>query len=590
MPTFIEEVPELDICVRRPVIAKVVEDLFRQTNIDVNKISIYQMGRTVAIPQIHSTLDESVNKDRLSNETRVEIAMDEEITNVTIAPILYPDNIAIFNDPALQVSLVPTIVPTRTTISVRFVCASRVEAQNWQNAIRRQVSQRQFNPIHTVQFYYPIPLNHMYVLSKIHQMREAQQGYGDSLGEWLKTHFVNRFSVITNSAGKGTQFVIREQQTNIIGYYEFGEEVEKVEKEGEAGSYATEFTYSFFYERPENVVIKFPTVIHNQIVPKEIRDDRQIEDQYPDIYYTSNSGAAFREFSFTQQTNKPYKEFSGLAVPFFDEWYPKYRQKDYQSMLRITSQVLPSDLRWIGNLTDIKPHAFKAHVTAYMKGRPQAMARIRDHLFNVTVHRWDNLFASDELHIDSNFKVTTPVDLNLRDMWHLNIDICTDLRVLSKEALDELCIHYEVLKDWLEIFDPKNPLLNGDWITPPGQWCKNGNWCPWGGYDEHGNRQPGGGWCKDGSYNPGTYDENGYFTPGCVYCKDGSYCPPGSYCKNGNYCPPGGYCQNGDWCPGGYNPNDVLDNLDGINRKPLHLKFVAVYSLIFKHIREQPRR
>ena len=116
MPTFIEEVPELDICVRRPVIAKVVEDLFRQTNIDVNKISIYQMGRTVAIPQIHSTLDESVNKEILSNETRVEIAMDEEITNVTIAPILYPDNIAIFNDPTLQVSLVPTIVPTRTTI------------------------------------------------------------------------------------------------------------------------------------------------------------------------------------------------------------------------------------------------------------------------------------------------------------------------------------------------------------------------------------------------------------------------------------------------------------------------------------------
>lgn len=567
MPTFIEEVPELDICVRRPVIAKVVEDLFRQTNIDVNKISIYQMGRTVAIPQIHSTLDESVNKERLSNETRVEIAMDEEITNVTIAPILYPDNIAIFNDPALQVSLVPTVVPTRTTISVRFVCASRVEAQNWQSAIRRQVSQRQFNPIHTVQFYYPIPLNHMYVLSKIHQMREAQQGYGDSLGEWLKTHFVNRFSVITNSAGKGTQFVIREQQTNIIGYYEFGEEVEKVEKEGEAGSYATEFTYSFFYERPENVVIKFPTVIHNQIVPKEIRDDRQIEEVYPDIYYHSNSGTAFHEFAYTQQTNLPYASFTGLAIPFFDEWYPKYRQKYYENMFRITCQIAPQDLRWIGNVNDIKPHAIKTYVLHYMKRRPQSMAQRREHLFNVTVHRWDDLFASNELIIDKNLKVTTPVDLNLRDMWHLNIDICDDLSVLSDEALEDLCRYPQIIKDWLKIFKPHLSFDEAN-VRPPG------------GYDENGNRQPGGGWCEDGSYNPGTYDDDGIFTPGCFYCEDGSWCPPGDYDKDGNY------------KPGGYLPEDIRDIIKDkdflMNKRKAKLKTVGLYGLVCYNTKDHP--
>src|SRR5699024_7926036 len=109
----------------------------------------------------------------------------------------------------------------------------------------------------------------MYVLSKIHEMREKQAGYGESFGVWLKNNFSNRFSVVTNSAGHGSQFVIREQQTNIIGYYEFGEQVERIEKEDGAGSYAVEFSYSFFYDRPENVVLEFPTVIHNQIVPKE---------------------------------------------------------------------------------------------------------------------------------------------------------------------------------------------------------------------------------------------------------------------------------------------------------------------------------
>ena len=567
MPTFIEEVPELDICVRRPVIAAVLDDLFRQTNINTKELAVYQMGRTVAIPQLHSTLDESVNKERLATETRIEVGMDEEITNVTIAPILYPNNIAVFHDKALQVSLVPTVVPTKTTLSVRFVCSSRVEAQNWQQAIRRQVSQRQFNPIHTVNFYYPIPMNHMYGLSKIHEMRENQAGYGDTFGSWLKDNFTNRFSVITNSVGKGTQFVIREQQTNIIGYYEFGEEVEKVEKEEGAGAYAVDFSYTFFYERPENVVLKFPTVIHNQIVPKEIRDDRQVEEVHPEYYYNSNSGAAFHQFAFNGQTNLPYKRFTGLAIPFFDEWYPTYKSLYYENMFRITSQISPDDLRWIGNVNDILPYYMQGYVVAYMKSRPQQMTRRREHLFNVTVHRWDDLFASNELTIDKDLKVTTPADMNLRDMWHLNVDICYDLSVLSDEALEDLCKFPQVIDDWITIFRPDNPLRDII-IRPPG------------GYDKDGNPQPGGGYCKDGSYNPGRYDENGKFIPGCYYCKDGSWCPPGDYDKDGNY------------QPGGYQPEDIRDiitNPDNnflMNSRKAQLKMVGLYGLVVRHTKD----
>lgn len=592
MPTFIEEVPELDISVRRPVIADVLRDLFQQTNIDINKLPIYQMGRTVSIPQLNSTLDPTVNKERLSTETRIEVGMDEEITNPTIAPILYPDSISVFHDKALQVSLVPTIVPTKTTISVRFVCSSRVAAQNWQQAIRRQVAQRQFNPIHTVKFYYPIPMNHMYALSKIHEMREAQSGYGESFGQWLKDKFTNRFSVISNSVGKGSQFVIREQQTNIIGYYDFGEEVEKVEKEDSAGSYAVSFTYSFFYERPDNVVLKFPTVIHNQIVPEEIRDDRQIEEVHPEIYYSSNSGAAFNSFAFTGQTNLPYRSFPGLAIPYFDEWYPTYKQPYYENMLRITSQISPDDLRWIGNIDGVLPYVLEPHVIAYMKKTPHAMSTRREHLFNVSVHRWDELWATDELIVDKTLKVMSPVDMNLRDMWHLNVDICYDISTLSDRAFRELCAHPKVLQDWLYIFKPKVK-LDDVIIKPPGYWCENGNWCPPGGYDENGNKQPGGGWCADGSYNPGTYDENGIFTPGCPYCSDGSYCPPGEFDQNGKPQPPGGYDKDGNPQPGGYNPDDIKDvvaNPDNnflMNKTKKHIQTVGVYGLMVRHINDK---
>ena len=456
MPTFIQEVPELDICVRRPVVSAIIQDLFEQTNIDSSDLKIYQMGRTVAIPQLNSTLDEKINKERLGTDTRVEVTMDEVITNVTITPILYSNNIPVFVDPNLGVSIVPTMLSTKTTINVRFVCNSRSEAMNWQSAIRRQVQQRAFNPIHTVQYYYPIPHEHMYVLSKIHEMRENKAGYGDTFGEYLKKHFNHRFSVVTNSAGKGTQFVIREQQTNIIGYYEFGEEVEKVEKEDSAGAYAVEFAYTFYYERPDNIIIKFPIVIHNQIIPAEIRDERQIEDVHPELYYLTNSGAAFHTLAYNRQKVPPYKQFKGFPIPFFDEWYPTYRQLYYESLLRVTSQVSSAAPRWVGSLREVAPYDFPDDVIEYMLRRPWAMAIRREHLFNITLHRWDNLFASNELKIDADLKVTGPEDMPLRDMWHMNIDICYDISVLSDEALEDLCLSPSVIDKWIDAYYPKD--------------------------------------------------------------------------------------------------------------------------------------
>lgn len=472
MPTFIQEVPELDICVRRPVIDKIIKDLFEHTNIDANKLDIYQVGSTVAIPQLNSTLDESVEKERLNNDTRAEVTMEEEITNLAIAPTLYHENISVFRDDALQVTVMPTMVSTKTTIEVRFICNSRATAKNWQQSIRRQVSQGAFNPIHTVNYYYPVPSEFMYVLSKIYEMREKKAGYGDTFGGWLKACFNERFSVITNQAGKGTQFVIREQQTNIIGYYEFGEEVEKMEKESGAGSYSTTFSYTFFYERPENIIIKYPIVIHNSIVPVELRDDRQIEDVQPKNYYLTNSAAAFEPFRFGVQSNPRNNRFGGWSIPYFDEWYPTHRQQYYENLFRVTQAVSVDDLRWVGNVDRVSPYNFPDDVLTYMKRRPQAMTQRREHLFNVTLHRWDDLFATSDLIVDTTLKVTSPTDMNLRDMWHLNIDIVYDLSVLSDAALKDLCLSPSVIDRWIESFDPNGP-LSGLERNPDGTYNPN---------------------------------------------------------------------------------------------------------------------
>lgn len=489
MPTFIYEVPELDYCIRRPMVTQVVQDLFEQTNFALNDIPIYQVGRAMSVPNLKSTLEPSIEKERLSNHTRIEIDATEEVTNPTHAAVLYPNCYPIFMDAALKVFVTPTIVETKTTVNVRFVCSSRVKAEQWMQSIRRQVAQKAYNPIHTLSFYYPIPTEYMYVLSVIHQMRENQGGYQQSFGEWLKANLTPRFSVVTNQAGRGSQFVIRETQTNIIGYYEFGEEVEKIEKEEGAGAFAVNFSYSFHAERPENMVMEYPIVIHNQIIPKELRDERDIDEQHPQTYYLTQTAGAYHSLAYNRHTNKQYNKRTGWPIPAFDDWWPKYLNKDYESLFRVTVQADVQDLHWVGHVTDIRPHAFKAHHIAYMKTRPASLTQLYDNIFRITLHRWHELYASKEVTVDADLKITSSPPMNLRDMWHVSIEVLTDLTKLSEEGFEDLGKNPDVVDDWFEIFDPDNPKKDlpkdedgnykpGDIIDavrpPPG----GGNWDP----------------------------------------------------------------------------------------------------------------
>ena len=461
MPYFIQEVPELDYCVRRPVVSQIVDDLFMQTNIDPKQVKVYLMGDSEVLPNLNSTLDERSNKERLNNATRLEVSISEEVVNGKISAIQYPENVAIFKDNDLRVMIKPTNLLTKNTISCTFVCQSRTQAKNWAESIRRQISQRATSPIHTANYYYPVPIEYLYILSKIFEMRQRVAPYpSETFGGWLKQKFVNRMSTTTNMAGNQTQFIIREQQTNIIGHYEFDEDVEKPSKENGILSYSVNFDYTFYYERPSNLVIEYPIVVHNQIIPKEIRDDREYTDLRPTHYYLNNSGAAFHHLAFNQQQPEKHstRNFSGESVPFFDDWYPSWCPPYYESLVRVASCISPKDLKWVGNVDDVTPYEFTDAVIDYMKYKPHTLVQHRENLFNISLHRWDRLFATSDLMVDKNLKVTSPVDLNLRDMWHLCVDINFDLSALSDQALIDLGKHPDVLEDVIDVFYPDTPL------------------------------------------------------------------------------------------------------------------------------------
>lgn len=458
MPIFISEVPELDLNVRRPVVDKIIRDLFDQTNIRPDELNIIQMGSADAIPALNSSMNQSVKKERLNADTRIEVTISEEVTNKINAPVRYNEYPMIFCDEDLFVQMKTSYKQTKNTIDVTFISKSRADALNWMNSIQRQVSQRSFNPIHTVEYYYPIPIQYMYALSKIHELREKIAPYNESFGKWLRDHFTDTMTTITNQAGTQIQFAIKEVQTNVIGYYEFSEDPPKPEKGNGETNWTVSFSYSFWYERPADCLIEYPIVIHNQIIPKEIRDDRKIEDLYPLHYTLTNSGQAFANFNAYNRPLQKFDKFTGNAVPHFDDWFPSYFLPDYESMIRVASCVDPNNPKWVGSLLDTDPYVYKEAIIKYMKDEYKWLNKRSENLFLISLHRFNQLYATDNLIIDNELNVFTKQDMGLRDMWHLDTDVCNDISVLSDRALEALGKHPDAFDAYVDAYYPGTPL------------------------------------------------------------------------------------------------------------------------------------
>ena len=191
------------------------------------------------------------------------------------------------------------MVQSKNTITVRYISNSKSEAQRWRASIRRRLMQKATTDIHSIQFYYPVPKHFMYFLSKIYRMRENIAGYDESFSTWLQDCFVPRMTIITDQAGNNPQWVIKERQGNIVGYYDSDEEPSEISKDDDAGRYSAEFTYTFFYERPDTLVMEYPIVIHNQLIGEEMVNKKQIEHKYPLNYYLNESANAFFNLHLT---------------------------------------------------------------------------------------------------------------------------------------------------------------------------------------------------------------------------------------------------------------------------------------------------
>lgn len=462
MPQYSTPLEEIDESVIRPVILSVTTDLLERMELPTSLPILFKGDSAQHFyrgSELEHRYNDTFNGNRFEGDSILYLETTIEDTDFTLlsTTVYRPEEKPLFVDPKLSVVMKPGVVSKKVDINFT-ITGTEKETERWRSTLRRKTAKGAIGLTHMVTYHYPIPVKYMYLLTEIFNMRQANHGYPDeTLFGYFEKHFIRPYTAITNQAGNGTLFTVQEKQLPIQGWFEFGTNPPKPEKQNDVSSYSLNFTYSFYFDCPETIAIKCPLVIHNQILPHHF-----LNVKYPlEVDYIEKHGAWSQEnfntfrFSAENQSNrtKPIG-IPGLPIPWFDDWLDYFNPQWYQSLIRVMVQVDENNPNFILNLKELGAWEINPLMLNYIMETRGDLWRPYDNLLSLSLWRWGNLEDMRNLYIDDDFNVYSKIPLNPRDNYHLMLSICYDPTMLTDYALDYLLDHTCFLKHYLTILNP----------------------------------------------------------------------------------------------------------------------------------------
>lgn len=461
MPQYILEVPETLEAVSTPIVVQVVKQISKHLGIPDN-VNVVFPGDAPGSPQKRSTLDDkNADPSAFPYGERYKISVTEEYAEEYSLNTAYlrPEHVNVFADPKLDVYIKPIYNRVMFTINVEHRNPDRTQAEIWINTMRRLAGRGKQDYLHELTYHYPIPEPFIYMLCRIHDLRENKHGYNEEIGKWLRDHFSKKFTVISDLAGNNKLFVIRENQIRIMGWYDFGIVPQYPEKAQNDGVWNTSFTYKFYIDKCESMAMSYPLMIHNQIIPKEIRDDRPPYQLEQFVAEASNSGAAMDFFSaYNLPSIDGIRSDVGLPLPVFDDWVPpRLPVGGFMNILRMIIQVDEDDPSAVVCLGSLGKWRFNTTTLNYMKMAPETLAQNYECVFKIDLYRKNQLTANDKLFIDNDLNVFYQEQngMDPREYYHLTVNLLFDISLLTLAAKLRLCQHGGFAIKLLDTIDPR---------------------------------------------------------------------------------------------------------------------------------------
>lgn len=439
MPNLIIPIPATYDAISRRAAKSVIAEVMRITSIDkTTRVDI--MGETGQLAQPGSELGDVDNTPRFIHQGHVLVSFRETYveSEVINAEVRHPSAQPVFKDEQIGVMIKPIYSATDMELNFTYRARSKQEAMVWRDDVKVRMADNRQSHLHKLEYHIPVPNFCSALLMQIFAKREAVAGYGDTLGEYLKQHYTDRATVITNQAGNlsASLLVVNETQIGVQGWFDFDLPVEE-EKSEEGPSYLIQFSYKFSYLKPVEMHVVYPQIVHNQLLDPAFLTPLP-ENKDPDRALTYKSEYKFALDHFDYVARIPPKPTGGLHIPEYDEWLPDSIRPYTTSLVTWMVVFDPEDLYTPLTEIDILDTGFLPEFLEFLKTEGDSLVKLGHSPIHFSLYRGRTPVADGDLAVsvtDKAITIRTITPADLRQTYHVRMAFCTELTRYTDEAL-----------------------------------------------------------------------------------------------------------------------------------------------------------
>ncbi len=474
MPRVATPIPESYDSITRPVATEVVRQVCALLSLPSN-IQILFPGAAETVPMTGSTLGYEGEPSQFSSDARVQVDVTEELVEQRVlgTAVFQQENPACFVDERLGIRLHPIYSHTEMVIQFTYRAPNRVAARQFRDEALIRSAQMRAENLHEINYSYPIPYEYLHLLQHLHELREAQGGYGEDFSEWVMKCISPRATNLTTLIGTKPLLVIAENQIRPLGWFDFTAQPQPEQKDDNTGPFLVNFEYRLAYDKVVGVAMQYPLVVHNQLIDSKWHGRRRASGDILDPERRRGIGSYSRyAMDRLVDLNVRCHVPEGVRVPEFDDWSPATVHPATVTIATILLGRDPDDPRAVLDLKDLGDYTLEPTVEAFLKTEAPYLNRFTESIVYLSLYRGNVPVEDGSLNIDSNLNVRSNRDLDVRETYRLRIALISDLNLLSTGAFErfrssgEACLkilstlQYTLLRDG---YLPK--LLGGKYVS-----------------------------------------------------------------------------------------------------------------------------
>jgi len=351
------------------------------------------------------------------------------------------------------------VIPHRRTMTISFTynSKSRTAVNAMVNKLRLLPARDGMYRYHTLEYaltLYPFLSN---LLVTINELKNKRYTTPVELEDYIYKYMDDRAELMVNIDGNSNKsdLVIRERQTNVVGYISTDLHNIQKEKNDDTGTYAISFDYVIEYDKPVALLIGYPLLVFNTPVPKKYRlkypVHKELNGRYTsgdDPFYTRRNlvGDAINQRGY-------------FTIPKHDNVKLPDPAPGMIRTMAIMLVLDETDSKTLFDINAIPGYSIRDNTLDYLVADRDNIFKTYRSIFNIVLYQNGNRIADDKLelvpvyYVDDNGDVIIGVDGNpilktyvvksiedlpLTALYRVCIDVVYDTAYLIKDSLDRV--------------------------------------------------------------------------------------------------------------------------------------------------------